>query len=288
MSGAAVILTASAGVPDSAARDAAEAVGAAAFERLGPCGVAAPAAAADAAAAARAALGDAPIDVNWVADPRPRRLFLADMDSTIVTVECIDELAAEAGVGPQVADITERAMQGALDFEGALRARVALLDGLDLAVAARVAETRVPLSAGARTLVRTMNRLGALTALVSGGFTLFTEGVAARVGFQRHRANVLEATSGALTGRVREPILGREAKREALEAFAAEIGVAPSEAIVVGDGANDLAMVRAAGLGVAYRAKPALAAEADARLAHSDLTALLHLQGVRSEAFSRD
>ena len=276
----AIVLTSANGVSEEAA---AAVEGSA--ERLGPNGVAIPAPAA-ALAPARAALAEAAIDVNWVSELRPRRLFLADMDSTIVTVECIDELAAEAGVGGQVAAITEQAMRGELDFAGALKARVALLKGLQLTVVERVAQERVPLSPGAETLVRTMNALGALTALVSGGFTFFTERVAARVGFQRNRANTLLAENGALTGAPGEPILGRDAKRDALEALAAEIGVAPSEAIAVGDGANDLAMVRAAGLGVAYRAKPALAAEADARLDHSDLTALLHLQGVRAAQFA--
>lgn len=269
---------------DAAAARAADGGG---VERLGPNGVTI-AADAEALQPARAALADSQIDVNWVSKLGVRRLFLADMDSTICTVECIDELAAEAGVGARVAAITEQAMRGELDFEGALRERVSLLDGLELSVAEKVAQERVPLSPGARTLVRTMNSLGALTALVSGGFTFFTSRVAARTGFQHHRANTLEAAEGKLTGRVTPPILGREAKREALEAFAAELGLSPADAIVVGDGANDLAMVQAAGLGVAYKAKPALAAEADAVLDHSDLTALLHLQGVRAEAFAGD
>ncbi|MCI4665480.1 MAG: phosphoserine phosphatase SerB [Neomegalonema sp.] len=281
----AIVLTAAAGVSDEAAKLAADAAGGEPWRRLGPCGVAIPALAA-ALPPAQSALSAAEIDVNWVAELRPRKLFLADMDSTIVTVECIDELAAEAGVGARVAAITEQAMRGELDFEGALRARVALLEGLSVDVAQRVAETRVPLSPGAETLVRTMNKLGALTALVSGGFTFFTSRVAARVGFQHHRANQLESANGAMTGRVLEPILGRDAKRVALEEYAAELSVAPSEAIVVGDGANDLAMVQAAGIGVAYRAKPALAEAADVRLAHSDLTALLHLQGVPADQFA--
>lgn len=283
----ALVLTGAEGVSDDALFTIVRDLGLEILERLGPNGAYFPASH-DALEPARAALTGAPIDVNWVAELRPRRLFLADMDSTIVTVECVDELAAEAGVGARVAAITEAAMRGELDFAGALRERVALLAGLDLAVAERVAEERVPLSPGARTLVQTMNRLGATTALVSGGFTFFTERVAARTGFQHHRANRLEAANGALTGRVLDPILGREAKREALEAFAAELGAPPEEAITVGDGANDLDMVRRSGLGVAYRAKPALAAEADARLDHSDLTALLHLQGVRAEDFAVD
>ena len=275
--GAAIVLTSASGVTDEMA---AAAVPGGAADRLGPNGVAIPASA-DALAPAQSALSGAPIDVNWVAELRPRRLFLADMDSTIVTVECIDELAAEGRRGRTGSRRSlNRPMRGELDFDGALKARVALLKGLPLATVERTAETRVPLSPGAEILVRTMNALGALTALVSGGFTFFTERVAARTGFQHNRANTLLTEGDALTGAPGEPILGRDAKRVALEDYAGQIGVAPSEAIVVGDGANDLAMVRAAGIGVAYKAKPALKAEADAQLDHSDLTALLHLQGV--------
>ena len=281
MTGSAIILTSARGVSDAAAEAAARGLP---FDRLGPNGVAI-SAPQDALSTAQEALSDAQIDVNWTPELRPRRLFLADMDSTIVTVECIDELAAEAGVGERVAAITEQAMRGELDFDGALKARVALLKGLPLDIVEKVANERVPLSPGAETLVRTMNALGAITALVSGGFTSFTQRVADRIGFQHNHANTLLAENGVLTGEPGEPILGRDAKRAALEKYAAQLGAEPSEAIVVGDGANDLAMVRAAGLGVAYKAKPALAQEADATLDHSDLTALLHLQGVRSDDF---
>ena len=202
------------------------------------------------------------------------------MDSTIIGVECIDELADFAGVKPQVAAITEAAMRGELDFEGALLARVALLKGLPEAVLPRCYDERVRLNPGARTLVRTMAGLCAATALVSGGFGFFTERVAAEAGFARHQANRLVVAGGRLTGEVARPILGREAKLQALDALAAEAGVGREAVLAVGDGANDIDMVRAAGLGVAYRAKPALASAAAARIVHSDLTALLALQGI--------
>jgi phosphoserine phosphatase len=221
------------------------------------------------------------VDANVVpAEGRRKRLLIADMDSTIIGVECIDELADFAGVKAEVAAITERAMRGELDFEAALDARVALLRGLPESVLAECYAERVRLNPGARTLVRTMAAGGAETALVSGGFGFFTERVAAEAGFARNQANTLSVADGRLTGKVARPILGRAAKLAALRAIAAEIGVGPEAAIAVGDGANDLDMVAAAGLGVAYRAKPALAAGADARLEHSDLTALLALQGI--------
>ena len=221
------------------------------------------------------------VDVNVVpAAGRRKRLLLADMDSTIIGVECIDEIAAFAGVKDEVAAVTEAAMRGELDFEAALLARLALLKGLPEAVLERAYAERVRLNPGAEVLVRTMNAAGALTALVSGGFTYFTERVAAAAGFVVHRANRLEIAGGRLTGEVARPILGRAAKREALAALCAQAGIREAEAVAVGDGANDLDMVGAAGLGVAYRAKPALAAGADARLDHSDLTAILALQGI--------
>ncbi|MEE3100045.1 MAG: phosphoserine phosphatase SerB, partial [Pseudomonadota bacterium] len=226
------------------------------------------------------------VDVNLVpAANREKRLLIADMDSTIIPVECIDEIADLAGVGPQVADITERAMQGELDFDGALRARVALLRDLPVTALDRVWAERITLNPGAETLVRTMAARGAMTALVSGGFTFFADRVAQEAGFAFARANTLLIADGRLTGEVADPILGREAKLEALNALTAERGLTPADAIAVGDGANDLAMVEAAGLGVAYHAKPALAAKADARLDHSDLTALLALQGVAAPGF---
>ena len=221
------------------------------------------------------------IDLNAVpAEGRRKRMLIADMDSTIIAVECIDELADFAGLKPQVAAITEAAMKGELDFEAALIARVALLKGLPASVLGRCYAERVRLNPGARTLARTMAAQGAATALVSGGFTFFSERVAAAAGFARHQANRLEARDGVLTGEVARPILGRAAKLAALRAIAAEAGIGPEAALAVGDGANDADMVEAAGLGVAYHAKPALEAVADARLRHSDLTALLALQGI--------
>ena len=226
-------------------------------------------------------LPGAPVDVNVVrAKDRRARLLLADMDSTIIGVECIDELADFAGVKPEVAAITERAMRGELDFEAALRARVALLRDLPVRVLDQCYAERVRLNPGAETLTRTMAALGADTALVSGGFTFFSEKVAAAAGFARTRANRLLASDGRLTGEVGEPILGRAAKLAALHDFTAEGGFGPEAVLAVGDGANDLDMVVAAGLGVAYRAKPALAEAAGARIDWSDLTALLALQGI--------
>lgn len=226
-------------------------------------------------------LGEGVADANIVpAQGRRKRLLIADMDSTIISVECIDELADFAGVKPQVAAITEAAMRGELDFEAALDARVSLLKGLPESVLEDCFAERVRLNPGARVLVRTMAVLGAETALISGGFTFFATRVAAAAGFARAHANLLEAVDGRLTGTVARPILGRQAKLAALRGIAAELGVGPEAALAVGDGANDLDMVCAAGLGVAYHAKPALAAAATARIVHSDLTALLALQGI--------
>jgi len=223
------------------------------------------------------------VDLNAVArEGRRKRILIADMDSTIIGVECIDELAAEAGLGARVRAITERAMAGELDFEGALRARLALLDGLEEAALERVWTERIRLNAGARTLVRTMAAAGATTVLVSGGFTWFTERVAAAAGFAEHRANRLRFQGGRLVGAPEEPVLGADAKLEALGEIAARTGRSPADALAIGDGANDIPMVRAAGLGVGYRPKPALAAAADAVLRHSDLSAALYLQGYRA------
>lgn len=234
-----------------------------------------------------AAIGDTPIDANLVDGAnRQKRLLICDMDSTIIPVECIDEIADFAGVRDQVSVITERAMQGKLDFEDALFERVALLKGLDQGVLQSVYDQRITLNPGAREMVETMKDKGALTALVSGGFTFFTERVADDAGFQRQQANTLLVENGALTGQPGLPILGRAAKLEALQRLTAEIGATPQDAVAVGDGANDLAMITAAGLGVAYRAKPAVAAEADARLDHSDLTAVLRLQGIPAPGFA--
>lgn len=215
---------------------------------------------------------------------RRKRLLVADMDSTMITVECIDELADYAGLKAEVAEITERAMQGELDFEAALDARVALLAGLDAEVIDRCREERVKLTPGAATLVRTMRAQGATCLLVSGGFTRFAEPVAEAIGFNRALANELLVEDGRLTGKVRRPIVGAAAKRDALMEAMAELGLDQAQTMAVGDGANDIPMIEAAGLGAAYHAKPAAAAAADARIAHNDLTALLYAQGIpRSE-----
>ena len=233
-------------------------------------------------AEARAGLDAMGIDVNVVpAAGRRKRLLLADMDSTMIEQECIDELAAEAGVGDRVAAITARAMNGEIGFEGALRERVGLLAGLDVAVIDRVLAQRITPMAGGRELVATMRANGAHAALVSGGFTAFTGAVAGWLGFDSHRANTLLADGGRLTGAPGEPILGRAAKVARLEELCAELGIAPVDAIAVGDGANDLGMLGRAGMGVALHAKPAVQAQADLVVNHGDLTALLYLQGYR-------
>jgi phosphoserine phosphatase len=222
------------------------------------------------------------------AEGRAKKLLIADMDSTLIGQECIDELAAEVGVGAHVAGITERAMRGEIAFEPALRERVALLAGLPQAVIARVLETRIVLTPGARILVRTMRARGAYAAVVSGGFTQFTGAIAARLGADEHRANRLIVEDEKLTGAVEEPILGREAKLAALRDLSARLALAPSQTLAVGDGANDLAMLGAAGLGVAFYAKPAVAAAAHARIDHADLTALLYAQGISRNEFIED
>jgi phosphoserine phosphatase len=237
--------------------------------------------------AASEALGDAPVDLciqPW--EGRRKRLLVADMDSTIIGVECLDELADFAGVKAEVSAITERAMRGEIGFEGALKERVAMLAGLPTLALRECYADRVRLNPGAQTMVATMSAHGARCVLVSGGFTFFTSRVAKEAGFHDHRANTLIEQNGGLTGEVGLPILGREAKLTALNEEAAALGVTPTDAIAIGDGANDLAMIEAAGLGVAYRAKPLVAAQADARIDHADLTALLYFQGYRFEQFS--
>jgi phosphoserine phosphatase len=230
-------------------------------------------------AIARAALGGAAVDVLVTrARGRRRGLLVADMDSTIVTTETLDELAVFAGVGEKIAAMTAQSMNGAIDFAEALRARVALLKGLDVAALEKT-WARTELTPGARALVATMARHGALTALVSGGFSYFTGRVAALCGFAEHRANVLLEADGRLTGAVAEPILDQDAKLAALRAFAAQRGVRMAATLAVGDGANDLAMLREAGLGVAYRARPIVADAVVNRVDHADLRALLFAQG---------
>ncbi|MFT4097820.1 MAG: phosphoserine phosphatase SerB [Rhodoblastus sp.] len=228
----------------------------------------------------RAALDHAPVDI--IVQPlegRRKKLFVADMDSTIIGQECIDELADLVGVKAHVAAITERAMRGEIAFEPALRERVALLKGLDANVPEKVIAERIAITPGAKALVRTMRANGAYTALVSGGFTAFTSRIAATVGFDENRANRLVIEDGKFAGKVEEPILGAEAKLASIIELRDARGLAKSETIAAGDGANDLPMLREAGLGAAFRAKPAVAAAADARIDHSDLTALLYAQG---------
>ena len=222
------------------------------------------------------------------AEGRRKRLLIADMDSTMIRQECIDELADEAGVGARVADITARAMNGELDFEGALRERVGLLKGLPDRVIAQVLRDRITLMPGGTALLATMKANGAHAALVSGGFTAFTAAVAARLGFDENRANTLHVADGVLAGTVAEPILGKEAKLQALHEITARLGITPAEAIAVGDGANDLPMLKAAGTGVALHAKPSVQAECEVRVNHGDLTALLYLQGYSRDRFAPD
>ncbi|MFQ3455217.1 phosphoserine phosphatase SerB [Bradyrhizobium sp. UFLA01-814] len=234
----------------------------------------------------RQARGDLPIDI--VVQPRiarRKKLFLADMDSTMIGQECIDELADFAGLKAHVAAITERAMRGEIEFESALRERVALLKGLPVSVVDEVLDKRITLTPGGRELVMTMRAHGAYTCLISGGFTLFTKVVAAKVGFQENRANQLQVAGGKLTGEVVEPILGRATKLATLIELTESFDLDDLDTLVVGDGANDLGMIQAAGLGVAYHAKPAVAAAAAVRIDHGDLTALLYAQGYRRDEF---
>ena len=237
--------------------------------------------------AARDAVAGANVDVNIIRDDtnRRKRLLIADMDSTIIEQECIDEIAAFAGCGDEVAAITERAMRGELDFEEALNVRVGLLKGLASVTLERVFAERLTITAGAATLVATMAANGAFCALVSGGFTFFTSRIADHVGFHENRANTLEMDDDKLTGRPVPPILGRQAKLDALKEFTARESLDLESTLAVGDGANDLAMIKAAGLGVAYNAKPVVAVEADAAINHCDLTALLYLQGYHRTDF---
>ena len=218
---------------------------------------------------------------------RRKQLLLADMDSTMIQQECIDELADEAGVGAYVAGITARAMNGELDFDAALRERVSLLKDLPETVIERVFTDRITYTPGGATLIATMKANGGRAALVSGGFTAFTSRVARALGFDENRANVLHVEGGKLTGTVADPILGREAKVRALQEITAAMGITPAEALAVGDGANDLGMLHMAGAGVALHAKPVVAAQCDIRINYGDLTALLYIQGYAAEDFIR-
>jgi phosphoserine phosphatase len=229
------------------------------------------------------------LDANVVRSAnRRKKLLIADMDSTIVDCECIDELADFVGLKPRVAAITERAMRGELDFPSALRERVALLKGLPLEAMARVYAERVHLNPGACELTATTRANGGYALLVSGGFTYFTKRVAAEAGFDSHQGNVLADDGKALSGRVEDPILGREAKLEALETTVARLGWSTDDVLAVGDGANDLDMIKRAGLGVAYHAKPIVAAAAGASIVHGDLTGLLYLQGYREDEIRKN
>ena len=234
----------------------------------------------------REAREDLPIDI--VVQPvlgRRKKLFLADMDSTMIGQECIDELADFVGLKAHVAGITERAMRGEIAFEPALRERVALLKGLPVDIVDKVIAERVTLTPGGRELVATMRAHGAYTCLISGGFTLFTRAIAAQIGFQENRGNDLIVENGKLTGEVREPIIGRDAKLATLIELREGFDLDNIDTLVAGDGANDLGMIQAAGLGVAFHAKPAVAAAAAARIDHGDLTALLYAQGFTREEF---
>jgi phosphoserine phosphatase len=276
----------------SLANMAAKAAGASRIDVLAPAiacdlvlpqGLAAP----EATDMLRRALASEPVDIV-VQDQATRRkkILLADMDSTMIDQECIDELADEIGVKDHVAAITARSMNGEIAFEPALRERVGLLKGLDAAIIDRIIAERLTLASGGRTLVATMRKNGAYTALVSGGFDLFTSRIGAMLGFDEDRANHLIQAEGRLTGEVAEPILGRSAKAEALTEISARLGLTPADAIAVGDGANDLDMIHLAGTGVALHAKPMVAEQASVRIDHGDLTALLYLQGYRQEDFA--
>jgi len=233
-----------------------------------------------------AVIGGAPIDlVIQEAETRRKKLLIADMDSTMIGQECIDELAAEVGLKEKVADITARAMNGEIAFEPALRERVALLKGLPISVVDDVIAKRITLTPGGPELIATMKAKGYYTALVSGGFTVFTNRIGATLGFDEDRANILLEERGVLTGLVEEPILGKQAKVDALTEIAEKLGILTDDALAVGDGANDLGMLQLAGSGVALHAKPTVSAQARMRIDHGDLTALLYLQGYRKSDF---
>ncbi len=237
-------------------------------------------------AAVEAAADGFDVVVQPASGPRRKRLLVADMDSTMIGQECIDELADFAGKKAEIAAITERAMQGELDFEAALDARVAALRGLDAGAIARCLEERITLTPGATTLIATMKGWGARTLLISGGFTAFTEVIAARIGFDRQVANLLHIAGGRLDGTVAKPIVDSAVKRDTLIAERATLGLETADTLAVGDGANDIPMLEAAGLGIAYHAKPKAAAAADAAIRVGDLTSLLWAQGVPRAAWA--
>jgi phosphoserine phosphatase len=242
----------------------------------------------DAVSLAREVIGSLRVDANLVpSEGRRKQVLIADMDSTMINEECIDELAAALGIKDQVAEITERAMRGELDFEQALDTRVALLKGLERRVIEEVRRENITLANGGRALVQTMKAYGAYTSLVSGGFTYFADYFGKRIGFDEAIANVLEFDGEQLTGTVSKPIVDKATKRDRLMALAQERGLTLDQTIAVGDGANDLDMIRIAGFGVALHAKPAVAAEAGIRIDHGDLTALLYLQGFTDEEIVR-
>lgn len=244
--------------------------------------------AADPVGAARAIIGNRPVDVALVpTEGRRKQVLVADMDSTMIEQECIDELADAVGIKAEVAAITERAMNGELDFEQALRTRVALIKGLERTTIEEIRRERITLAPGGRALIHTMKAYGAYTSLVSGGFTLFADYFAKRIGFDEAIANVLEFDGEQLTGTVASPIVDKSTKLHRLEALAAERNLPMTATMAVGDGANDLDMIRAAGFGVALHAKPHVAAEAGIRIDHGDLTALLYLQGYTDEDIVR-
>jgi len=244
---------------------------------------------ADAVQAARDVIGGRPVDAALVpTENRRKKLLVADMDSTMIEQECIDELADAVGIKEQVAEITRRAMNGELDFEQALRTRVGLIKGLERRVIEEIRRERITLAPGGRALISTMKAFGAYTSLVSGGFTYFADYFAKRIGFDEAVANVLEFDSDdRLTGTVARPIVDKTTKLTRLQTLAAEKAIPMAETMAVGDGANDLDMIKAAGLGVAVHAKPHVAAEADVRIDFANLTALLYLQGFEEEDIVR-
>lgn len=240
----------------------------------------------DIAEQARDALSGTAIDTVCTSiEGRRRKLLISDMDSTVIDQECIDELGDAIGVGSQIREITAAVVSGDISFSDALRKRLALMMGMDRRLLKSVYQERISLNAGARTLVQTMRHHGAFCILVSGGFTFFTRRIAERIGFHDHQGNELAFEDGKLTGEVLGPILGRSAKLNTLRSLCEEKGLAPSDVLAVGDGANDIKMIEAAGLGVAFHGSDSLKKRANARIDHGDLTTLLYIQGFRKSEF---